>query len=270
MRERAEEEAGLGRFAGDRLPVLLSRAYLGLVAIFVLDVSWRAYGRHLTIANFDDWRVLAQMFERPLGRWLLASQNGHRPVGTLLLFRADYEWFDGRGDLLVVASLVCSAIALAALFGVLRTGPESERRLAGPLTALAGFLLFWAGCAHDFRWGLQLCNLMTEMWSFLALAALVVYASRRALGRSPGTRLPPLARISHWRQAHRPTVPANGLLLKDKSHTGGSARCGQTVQRGSSSFRASAGARWWGRSTAGGRRRMGACSCCARWWSAPG
>ena len=38
----------------------------------------------------------------------------------------------------------------------------------------------------------------------------------RPVGRAPRD----LARISHEGEAHRPIVPANGLLLKDKSRQG--------------------------------------------------
>jgi hypothetical protein len=138
------------------------------------------------------------MFQQPFGRWLLADQNGHRPVTTLLLFRADYARLGGQGDLLVAASLACgtrgrvvAVLAVAAASGALLPG---LRRMEAALDRRARSSGSGTSRPRDGAWrcwhavvpGFQASRAYT-VWALLPEGACPV---ARVLGEAPQSALP--------------------------------------------------------------------------------
>ena len=166
---------------------ILAAAYLSLVAVFVLYTSYLAISDHQTVPHLDDWRVLDTFFSNPFFQWLFTEQNGHRLPVTLFLFALDYTFLRGQQDLLVIASIVCTLLALGALHIGLRTDSDHAAPLPVTSYGFACFALLWAGICHDFRWGLNQGAQMVVLWLCVCLSSVVRYRGeleRGAAGRA--------------------------------------------------------------------------------------
>jgi hypothetical protein len=176
--EEAAAAADASEEAGERPPDSVhwpSLAYFASIAVFSVWACYVSFADRLTIPILDDWRVLDEFHAKSLVQWLFAEQNGHRLVFTFGLFALDYAFFDGRQDLLVVASFATASLAVGALYLAYRTERGLDTPAAKAAFGFAWFATFWAGGSYNFLWGLCQGNLMVALWLFVSLACLVRY-----------------------------------------------------------------------------------------------
>ncbi len=149
-----------------------SFAYLGCVVAFAVVAALLAIRDHFSVPYVDDWRLLDDYQSLPLLDYLFTPQRGHHVPVTLALFALDYEFFGGRGRLLVVSSLICVGLVIGLLYRVFR----DHDRLSGPASRMAfGFACFsflWAVSCHDLLWGINQINLQAVVLLILCLAIL--------------------------------------------------------------------------------------------------
>ncbi len=158
-----------------RLLGWLSLGYLLFVGIFSAWACYASFVDRISVPIIDDWRILHDFYSMSFVEWLFSNQNGHRTTFTFGLFALDYAFFDGRQDLLVVATLVTAWLAV----GILYLGYRGDRGLETPIARMAFgfacFATFWAGSGYNFLWGVCQGNLMVALWLFLSLTCLVGY-----------------------------------------------------------------------------------------------
>jgi hypothetical protein len=158
----------------------LSSAYLLSVAVFAVHATYVAARYHYTVPHGDDWRILDEYFSTPLLQWLFTDQVGHRMPVTLLLFFLDYTLFLGGMHLLVIASLVCTWLAVAALYLAFRADDDLGSPASSPTFAFLCFCLFWAASCFDLVWGANQGTRLATMWFLLSLSLLALYQGRRS------------------------------------------------------------------------------------------
>lgn len=157
----------------------LAFAYLVFVVIFGVWTSIVSFADRVTVPIVDDWRILDQFYSMPFFEWLFSNQNGHRTAFTFGLFALDYAFFDGRQDMLVVASLLTAWLAMGVLYVAYRGDDGFGAAAAKTAFGFACFATFWAGGSYNFLWGVCQGNLMVVLWLFLSLACLVGYVHPR-------------------------------------------------------------------------------------------
>jgi hypothetical protein len=150
--------------------------------VWACAVSFRD---RLRVPIVDDWRVLDDFYAMSFLEWVFSEQNGHRTSFTFLAFALDYRFFDGRQDVIVLASFATAGLAVGILYAACRSH-RTERSEGGFASAsvvvafgFACFATFWAGAGYNFLWGLCQGNLMVALWLYSALACLVAYVHPR-------------------------------------------------------------------------------------------
>lgn len=131
---------------------------------------------HQVVLMADDWRIIEGFYQLPFWEWVFSNQNGHRIPLTLLLFAADWRWFEGRMVLLALGSLALAWLAVAAL----ALGYRGERGFDTPLAwatfAFAGFAIFWAETMANFLCNVCNANLVATLFFLLSVSSFALYA----------------------------------------------------------------------------------------------
>lgn len=173
--------------------------YLAFVVLFVIHASYFAFRNQYGLPYADDWRLFDDLFSQAPLDWLITPQNGHLVPVTLSLFFLDYQFFLGRMNLLVSASLLFAWLTFAVFRVGLRTDPDMRSRLGTATFAFGCFLLTWAWSTHDFLWGVNQGTVLAVLLIFVALSMLALREARRASDPQANTgRLLLIAGLAAW------------------------------------------------------------------------
>jgi hypothetical protein len=166
---------------------IIARAYAAFVVGFIGWATFLATRDHTAFPTSDDVRLLVGLTNEPFWQWVFSIQNGHRVPGTLLLFAADYHWFDARNDLMLVASLVTFMLALFVLLQLARSGGGLRTPSAQIGFAAACFSLFWVASCFNLLFGVTHANAAVLLFGFASIGWLVRYSLEwRTTGRASG------------------------------------------------------------------------------------